>query len=102
MQTHATHRLAQKLAAYAILHSRMQTAIRYGITDPAGHPSHGLVTLLISGYEPRRPDTRIRLGLPAKIPAPRRSINNHLATDAIQDMPGPLLRWALENRIEAE
>jgi len=30
----------------------------------------------------------------------RRSINQHLAGDSIQDMPTPLLAWALENRKE--
>lgn len=30
----------------------------------------------------------------------RRSINQHLAEDSIQDMPTPLLAWALENREE--
>jgi hypothetical protein len=29
-----------------------------------------------------------------------RTINDHLAHDAIQDMPGPLLVFAIENRIE--
>lgn len=30
----------------------------------------------------------------------RKSINEHLSTDRIQDMPIPLLRWAMENRVE--
>lgn len=30
----------------------------------------------------------------------RRTINEHLSQDRIQDMPAPLLRWALENREE--
>jgi len=30
----------------------------------------------------------------------RRSINEHLAEDRIQDMPAPLLRWAIQNREE--
>lgn len=32
----------------------------------------------------------------------RRSINQHLAEDPIQDMPTPLLAWALENREEMQ
>jgi hypothetical protein len=29
-----------------------------------------------------------------------KTINEHLATDSIQDMPVPLLAWALANRVE--
>lgn len=35
-----------------------------------------------------------------KILLGRRTINDHLANDRIQDMPRPLLLWALENREE--
>lgn len=34
-----------------------------------------------------------------KILIGRRTINDHLSHDRIQDMPRPLLLWALENRI---
>ena len=30
----------------------------------------------------------------------RKTINEHLSTDRIQDMPAPLLAWALVNRTE--
>jgi hypothetical protein len=90
------------MASYARKHSRREIAIRFGINDPYGNPSKGLVKLLLDGYEPRTPETRTRLGLPAKIKEPRhhRTINDHLANDAIQDMPSDLLGWAFQNREE--
>jgi len=101
MQTRPTSRLAKKLASYARRNSLSKTARRYGITDPEGRPSKGLTRLLITGYEPRKPATRIRLGLPPEIhEVKRRTINEHLSQDRIQDMPAPLLRWAIQNREE--
>lgn len=102
MQTRSTARLVYKMALYRQKHSVLDTARRFQIFDPDGHPSKGLTRLLLNGYEPRRPETRTRLGLPAEIPAPihRKTINEHLATDRIQDLPAPLLKWALENREE--
>ena len=104
MQTRPTCRLVQKMARYARKHSRRQVAEKFGIVDPHGQPSKGLVKMLLDGYEPIKPETRIRLGLPPELPKPvhHRTIDEHLATDPIQDMPAPLLRWALENRHEMD
>lgn len=102
MQTQPTTRLVRKIARYARKHTRRETALRFGILDPSGKPARSLVTLLLNGYEPRKPETRLRLGLPAeiKLPRPRRTINDHLANDTLNNMPGPLLAWALEHREE--
>lgn len=102
MQTRPTYRLVQKMARYARKHSRREVALKFGIIDPNGKPARSMVTMLLNGYEPRRADTRQRLGLPTeiKLPAPRRSINQHLAHDSIQDMPAPLLAYAIEHRKE--
>lgn len=92
------------MASYARKHSLMETARKYSITDPHGHISSGLTYQIIHGYEPRRPETRKRLGLPEKIsiPRPRRSINDHLVNDHLLDMPDPLLAWAITNREEMQ
>jgi hypothetical protein len=104
MQTRPMSRLARKMASYARKHSLSQTAEKFSILDPLGQPSRQLTRLLINGYEPRRAQTRGRLGLPVeiKIPAPKRTINDHLANDPIQDMPAPLLEYALTNREEIQ
>lgn len=102
MQTRPTNRLSRRMASYARNHSLSQTAKKFGILDPEGHPSRQLTRLMISGYEPRKPETRRRLGLPSEIryPARRRTINEHLAEDPISDLPAPLLRYAFEHREE--
>jgi hypothetical protein len=101
MQTRPTDRLSKKLAKYAHKHSLNQTARKYGIIDPHGKPSRGLVSLIIDGYEPKRTETRLRLGLPARIrfPRPRPTIND-LFQLPIKEMPPEVLRYALEHREE--
>lgn len=47
----------------------------------------------VRGYLPQNPKIRRKL-------IGRKTINEHLATDRIADMPEPLLSWALENRVE--
>ncbi len=104
MQTRYTARLSKNLARTLKKHSYRETAQMFGITNEHVTPSPGLVRLIVTGYEPRKPETRVRIGLPPeiKLPAPRklRTIDQHLAEDTIQDMPTPLLTWALENRVE--
>jgi hypothetical protein len=48
------------------------------------------------GEVPKNYKIAIALGIPPK----RRTINDHLSNDNIQDMPIPLLEWALLNREE--
>jgi hypothetical protein len=100
MQTKETNRVAHKMAAYVKNHSLRQTAIKFNITCPDGSPSTGMVKLIILGYEPKKKVTRIRLGFAPviKLPPPKRTINEHLQNDFIQDMPGPLLAYAIANR----
>jgi hypothetical protein len=49
----------------------------------------------VLGIVPQNPAIRRRLGIRSF-----RTINDHLAHDAIQDMPAPLLAWAFANRQE--
>lgn len=90
------------MALYAKKHSFRETAEKFNILGPDGLPSKGLAEQIIKGYEPKKPETRIRIGLPAEIPAPvhRRTINDHMAHDDLIDMPGPLLAHALLIREE--
>ena len=50
----------------------------------------------VHGKEPGNPEIRKALGIRYH----RRTINDHLAHDDLQDMPLPLLTWAFENREE--
>jgi hypothetical protein len=103
-QSSETRRLARQLLRnHRSTKSWHETARRLNITNKDGNPSPGLAyQIAVDKYEPRREETRVRLGLSPeiKLPRPRRTINDHLAEDTIQDMPAPLLAWALENRTE--
>ncbi|MBE3117662.1 MAG: hypothetical protein IMZ50_02760 [Candidatus Atribacteria bacterium] len=55
---------------------------------------------IIQGYEPKRPITRTRLGLPEKSRIPEPVTINRLMQLPIQDMPPEILRLAFENRTE--
>jgi hypothetical protein len=81
-------------------------ASELGIYTKDGRINPGLAyRIVMEGYEPSRPETRHRLGLAPICPSckhsvGKKSINEHLSLDSIQDMPQPLLRWALEHREE--
>jgi len=47
----------------------------------------------VNGKLPRNPAIRKKL-------LGKKSINEHLSTDRIQDIPEELLNWAMENRID--
>jgi hypothetical protein len=99
MQTRPTARLSSKLARYARKHSLRETARRYGILDPYGRPSKGMVRLLLDGYEPKTEATRMRIGLPAKLPRPPRPVTiNQLMQLPVTEMPVEILKLALANR----
>jgi hypothetical protein len=51
----------------------------------------------VDGIEPANDEIAKRLGICRRH---YRTINEHLAHDPIQDMPGPLLAYAIENREE--
>lgn len=103
-QSAETRRLAKKLLrTHRVTRSWTQTAILNNVLGADGKPSRGLAYwIAVKKYEPREPETRVRVGLSPeiKLPRSRRTINDHLAQDPIQDMPGPLLAWAIENRVE--
>jgi len=88
------------MANFAKKHSLRETAQKFHVVNPSGAPSKGLALQIIQGYEPRRACTRTRLGLPARIHLPRPVTINQLMQLPIQDMPGPVLRLALEFRKE--
>jgi len=81
-------------------------ASELGIYTKDGRINPGLAYRIVKqGYEPSRPETRKRLGLSPICPnckhsVGKKSINEHLSLDSIQDMPQPLLKWALQNREE--
>jgi hypothetical protein len=100
MQSRLTRRLAARMASYAKRHSLSDVARKFGIHDPHGLPSRGLVKQIIEGYEPKRPTTRTRIGLPAKAHITRPVTINQLMQLPIQDMPVVILRLAFENREE--
>ena len=47
----------------------------------------------LHGYLPANPKVRRKL-------LGKKTINEHLSSDPISEMPTPLLGWALENRVE--
>ena len=56
-------------------------ANQLGVSGPDGNPSPGLAKRIADGYEPRKPETRTRLGLPPicpechqKLPKPARVV----------------------------
>lgn len=100
MQTRATRRLAEKLASYAKKHSWNASARRYKIIGPDGKPSRGLAKQIACGYEPKKTETRRRIGLPEKVHAQKPVTPNQLFRLPIQDMPSEILRLALEHRTE--
>lgn len=100
MQSRPVRRLALKMGSYAKRHSLKSTAEKFGIVSPTGKPSKGLALQIIQGYEPKRPCTRTRLGLPEKVRFPKPVTVNQLMQLPIQDQPPEILRLALENRME--
>lgn len=100
MQSRPVRRLALRMASYAKRHSFTDVARKFGIVDPHGQPSRGLALRIIQGYEPKRPYTRTRIGLPEKLRIPKPVTINQLLQLPIQDMPPEILRLALENREE--
>ena len=100
MQSRPVRRLATKMASYARRHSLSDVARKFKIVDPYGYPSKGLAKQIIDGYEPRRPRTRTRIGLPARIRIPKPITINQLMQLPIQDQPTPILRLAFELREE--
>jgi hypothetical protein len=88
------------MASYAKRHSLSKVALKFGIVDPTGHPSRGLALQIIQGYEPKRPTTRTRLGLPEKVSIPKPVTINQLLQLPLQDQPVEILRLAVENRGE--
>ena len=93
-------RLALRMAIYAKRHTLADVAQKFKIVDPTGKPSSGMVSLIIQGYEPKRPYTRTRIGLPEKARIPKPVTINQLMQLPIQDMPPEILLLALENREE--
>jgi hypothetical protein len=102
MQSRPVRRLASKMASYARKHSLSDVARKYHVIDPHGRPSRGLVKQIIEGYEPKRPVTRVRIGLPARVHLPRPITINQLMQLPIQDQPPQILRLAFEHREEIE
>jgi hypothetical protein len=102
MQTRVTSRLAKKLASYARRHSWTETARKYKITRPNGKPSKGLAKQIAEGYEPMRPETRARCGLPAKVTPPHPVTINQLLKLPVSEMPTEILKLAFENREEMQ
>jgi hypothetical protein len=100
MQSRPTNRLAKKMASYARRHSWTETARKFQITDPTGKPSRQLAQRIAVGYEPKKPDTRSRCGLPVKITLPHPVTINQLLKLPISDMPPEILRLAFDNREE--
>lgn len=100
MQSRQLYRLALKMAKYRRNHSWRETASHFGILAPDGYPSKGLAKQIVDGYEPKRPVTRVRIGLPPMIPKENHPKINDLFRLPIQDMPAPVLRYALEHREE--
>ena len=88
------------MASYHRKHSFTEVARKFGIINPSGRPSRGLAKQIIQGYEPRRPQTRTRIGLPPKAIIPKPVTINQLLQLPIQDMPTEILRLAFENREE--
>jgi hypothetical protein len=100
MQSRPVRRLALKMALYAKRHSWSEVARKFKVVSPEGKPSKGLAKQIVEGYEPKRPCTRTRIGLPPKIRIPRPVTINQLMQLPIQDMPDEILRLAFENREE--
>lgn len=100
MQSRATSRLAKKLTSYARRHSWRQTAVKFNVCGPNGKPSKGMAKRISEGYEPKKPDTRSRCGLPAKITPPHPVTINQLLQLPISEMPPEILRLAFLNREE--
>ena len=88
------------MASYHQKHSFSEVARKFGIFSPAGCPSRGLAKQIIQGYEPKRPQTRRRIGLPEKVRIPKPVTINQLLQLPIQDMSPEILRLAFENREE--
>lgn len=58
---HLAEKLRQK---YAELKSWRRVSTISGVLTPAGKPNPRLAQMIAGGYEPRKLETRIRLGLP--------------------------------------
>ena len=100
MQSRPVRRLALKMASYARRHSLSDVARKFKIVDPHGGPSRGLAYQIMRGYEPKRPTTRTRIGLPARVSIPQPVTINKLMQLPIQDQPAAILRLALIYREE--
>jgi hypothetical protein len=74
MKTRPTTQLARILASAVKKSNFRKVAIEYQILTADRLPNPGMVKQLINGYEPRRPETRARLGLPAVCPQCNRRI----------------------------
>jgi hypothetical protein len=84
MQIRTTARLSRILASAVKKSSFRQAAIDHNIFTADGRPDPGMVKHLINGYEPRRPETRARLGLPAVCPqCNRRYQPAHLKSEPV-------------------
>ena len=78
------------------------------IFTPSGEPNPRLAQMIANGYEPKKPETRSRLGLPPiciicyrPIPKPKPPITiNQLLSNPIQEMLPDILRFAYEMREE--
>ena len=74
-----TTQLSEKLRSqYALCRSWPRTAKACKVITPEGRPNPRLAQMIAGGYDPRKPETRRRLGLPPichvcyrRIPMPR-------------------------------
>jgi hypothetical protein len=64
MKSRSLIHLAEKLSQkHAELKSWPKVSIAYGVLTPEGKPNPRLAQMIATGYEPRKPETQIRLGL---------------------------------------
>lgn len=69
------------------------------VADARGVNIKFVYNFIVKGIVPPSKDIQHALGLRI---AHKKTIQEHLATDSIQDMPTDLLRWAFEHREEMQ
>jgi hypothetical protein len=105
MPTRQLYQLCEILRSMVKSGSTYHNAARVcGVVDARGKPDRAMAYRIIHGYEPIRPATRKRLGLPIIFPFCKRPMQikkrSHHSLKSLLDYPDKVLKRMFENRVE--